>query len=63
MTVIDTDATDTALRGNLQAAVQAAAGPTAGGRLIKPGDSQWELIDLCEIDVEDMQWGEDYLWG
>jgi len=63
MTVIDMDATYTALRGDPHAAVQAAAGPTAGGRPIRHGDSQSGPIDLCGIDVEDMQWAEDYLQG
>jgi len=61
--VIDMDAIDTALQNNPLAAVQVAAGPTAGGRPIRPGDSQWEPIDLCELDVEDMQWANDYLRG
>ena len=51
------DATYTALKGGPHAAVQAVAGPTAGGRPLRPENSQWELIDLCGIDVEDVQWG------
>ena len=57
------DATYTALRGDPYAAVRVAAGPTVGRRPIRPEDSQWEPIDLCGIDVEDMQWAEDCLWG